>query len=111
MWKWANGEFGDEVIELHYGKHHDRYVASFELNNELDNANSIIKYFCLLIENFEPKGKKIWDEAHNKVFDIGYQTDLNPRYYQSNIEFDTIQAVSRLQASLTITIYPPEKKS
>ena len=101
-------EFGEEVIELHHGKHHNGYFASFELNNELDNANSIISYFCVLIKNFDPIAKKLWDSAHSKVFDIGYQSNVSPQNYYSYIHWDTIQNLSSLGASLAITIYSPE---
>ena len=103
-------EFGDETIELYCGKHHNHYLATFELNSELLDPDSIIAYFCTLIENFAPKTKELWNNAFSKVFDLGYESGLKPLSYCSNISWENIQRMSKLGASLRITIYPVSER-
>lgn len=99
---------GDKVMNLYCGKAQDHYLATFELSDvSAADPDSIISNFCLLIENLEDEGKKLWDSAFAKVFDIGYEAGLQPSSYSSEISPGTIKKISMLGASIRVTIYPP----
>ncbi|BAZ06510.1 hypothetical protein [Calothrix sp. NIES-3974] len=98
---------GDKVMNLYCGKAQDHYLATFELSDvSAADPDSIISNFCLLIENLEGEGKKLWDSAFAKVFDIGYEAGLQPSSYSSEISPGTIKKISMLGASIRVTIYP-----
>ena len=102
-------DFGENVFNLYYGKIQDRYLASFELHDVTD-VDSTISSFCTLIKAMDNESKELWDTAYSKVFDVGYESGLEPNNYSSEIQADTIDQVAKLGASLKITIYPPLPK-
>ncbi|MCG8367969.1 MAG: hypothetical protein MJA27_32130 [Pseudanabaenales cyanobacterium] len=67
-------DFGDNVLNLYCGEAHGHHLATFELADRNADADSIISHFCLLIESFDQKAKKLWDNAFTRVFDIGYES-------------------------------------
>ena len=99
-------DFGDDVINLHAGRVHDHYLATFEAPETAD-ANELIFYFCHLLESLGSEARRIWDEASLKVFDIGYEAGLGPTSYQSTLRPETIAAVARVGAAIRVTVYPP----
>jgi hypothetical protein len=105
-------EFGDRVRLLYCGNAQKHYLATFEASYEGPEveADATIAHFCLLISCFEPPAKALWDGAFTKVFDIGYQSGLEPSSYTSEIRMETIEQVAALGASIRITIYPADKR-
>lgn len=100
-------DFGDDALNLYCGDHHTHYLARFEAPCDAD-ADTIIAYFCNLVEALDDESKKLWDTAFVKVFDIGYESGLGQNSYTSEIRAETIQEVAALGASLRVTIYPPD---
>ncbi len=101
-------EFGDNADNLYCGKAQGHYLATFEARYTAD-ADSIVSYFCLLVNGFDKEAKELWDSAFAKVFNIGYESGLEPRSYSSEIRAETIEQVAALGASLRVTIYPPHQ--
>ena len=99
--------FGEDAFNLYCGQVHNHYLATFEASNLEADADSIIAYFCSLIQAFDKETKGYWNAAFTKVFDIGYESGLEPRSYSSEIRVETIKQVADLGASLRVTIYPP----
>jgi hypothetical protein len=102
-------DFGDNALSLYFGEVQEHYLATFEANDSGSSADadSIIAYFCMLVRSFKPEAKQLWESAFSKIFDIGYESGLEPRSYSSLIRADTIAQVADLGASLRVTIYPP----
>ncbi len=104
--------FGDNVVNLYCGEAHSHQLATFEIEGALvGDPDSLISYFCMLIEAFDKKEKALWNKAFRKVFNIGYGSGLEPRSYESNLRAETIAQVAKIGASIQITIYPPYPKN
>ena len=99
-------DLGDDVINLHSGRVHDHYLATFEVAFSGD-ANELIQSFCNLIENLAAEARDCWNEASLKVFDIGYEAGLGPKSYESTLRPETVAAVAAVGAAIRVTIYPP----
>ena len=100
-------DFGDNVLILYCGEAHGHYRATFELANRDADADSIISHFCLLIESLGKEAKTLWGKAFIRVFDVGYESGLEPRSYSSEIRAETVERVAAIGASIRVTIYPP----
>ena len=106
--QWLVEEFGEDVVNLHCGGARGHFLATFEAGALHGDPNTLIGYFCNLVENLSADGRRGWDEAFLKVFDIGYDSGTEPKSYQSELRPETIAAVARIGASLRITIYPAD---
>ena len=102
--------FGDDVFNLYCGQVDEEYIATFEVSNIGNDADSIISDFCTLVKALDKQAKELWDTAFMKVFDVGYESGLEPISYSSEIRAETIDQVAALGASLRVTIYPPHHK-
>jgi hypothetical protein len=99
-------DLGEDVVNLHAGRVHDHFLATFEASISGD-ANQLIEYLCHSIENLGPEARRSWDEASLKVFDVGYEAGVAPKSYESTLRPETIAAVARVGAAIRITVYPP----
>jgi hypothetical protein len=103
-------DLGEDVVNLHAGRVHDHYLATFEAIVSGD-ADHRISYLCGLVDQLAPEARRNWDQASSKVFDIGYEAGISPKSYESNLRPETIAAVARVGAAIRVTVYPPSKAS
>lgn len=68
-------------------------------------AGEITLELCFLVESLSSESKLIWDKAHSKKFDIGFESG-NVGGLETEISAETIERIAKLQASLLVTIYP-----
>jgi hypothetical protein len=101
-------DLGEDVVNLHAGRVHDHYLATFEATVSGD-ADHRISYLCRLVDQLDPEARRIWDQASSKVFDIGYEAGAGPKSYESNLRPETIADVARVGAAIRVTVYPPSK--
>lgn len=99
-------ELGTNIFVLHRGQQENYYFACLEIDRDAPNADMTINIFCDLIENFSEETSKIWNSCYYKVFDLGYESGIQPNYFTSNISSTTIKRIASIGASLNITIYP-----
>jgi hypothetical protein len=100
---------GEDVMNLHAGKVHDHYLATFEATVAGD-ANQLVGYLCGLVDALGPDARRSWDEASSKVFDMGYEAGVGPKSYESNLRPETVAAIARVGAAIRVTVYPPSKE-
>ena len=98
-------ELKQNVCILHHEKQQDYHFARLEIDRDVANADKTINYFCDLIENFSEEARKIWDSCCTRIFDIGYESGMNPNYFTSKINALTIKRIANIDASINITIY------
>jgi hypothetical protein len=101
--------FGEDVAVLGCGKWGPHYQAAFEASGLNGDADSIIKYFCLLIEALAEEERSLWSRAFLREFNIGYESGLEPRSYESTLRSETVSLIHAIGASIKITIYPPDE--
>ena len=99
-------ELGEDVVNFHCGQVHGHFLATFEATVAHGDPNSLIGYFCTLVENLPADARRVWDEAFSKVFDVGYEGGSGPKSYQSELRPETIAAVARIGGGLRVTVYP-----
>jgi hypothetical protein len=104
--RWLVEEFGGDVRNLYCGSAHGHFLATFETDAIAGDPDTLIGFFCNLVENLPQEGRRAWDEALLRIFNIGYDAGYEPRAYQSDLRPDTVAAISRIGASVRITIYP-----
>jgi hypothetical protein len=73
------------------------------------SQDSIINAFCSLIEGLSAKGRQVWDEAHRKEFDSGYEARLSSeRANRLTIRPGTLRRVAKFGAGVAVTFYRVE---
>jgi hypothetical protein len=80
-----------------------------------NSADRTINAICRVVESLGEKGRVAWDRCRSRVFNIGYESGDRPSAYESALKTATIERVSRLKGSITVTIYrtdetPPNKR-
>ena len=105
---WLADEFGEDAVNLYCGSAHGHFLATFETDKPREDADAAIAYFCNLVDNLSEEGRRGWDSAFLKIFDIGYDGGDAPPAFQSDLRPETLAAASRIGASLRITIYPAD---
>jgi len=100
--------FGEDVSVLGCGKWGEHYHAAFETAGGIGDPDSLISFFCTLIEAFDTNERNLWENAFRREFNIGYTSGLEPRSFESDIRAATIARVCKVGASIKITIYPPD---
>ena len=99
-----------EVRRLYCGETKGGYVATFECDKLGESEpNSLIKEFCDALTQLDERALKLWEGAHRKTFDIGYEANNESDSYRSEIRSDAVQAVADAGATIMLTIYPKHK--
>ena len=98
--------FGDDVDVLGCSPVGSHYQAAFESpGTPTGDPDSLIRYFCDLISNLAGTGKKAWETAYSRVFNIGFESGSEPKHIESELSPDTIAKIPSVGASIKITIY------
>lgn len=104
-------EFGEDAFNLYNGEGRGHYLATFESNQNSGSPDSVIQFFCCLVEAFEPEERKIWDRCYSRTFDIGYEGGIHQQSYTDEIRPETLSMVAAINASIRITVYPMASES
>lgn len=104
-------ELGEKILVLFEGKANEKFCLYFETPGTVsvqtrNQPDSTIIDLCSLIEGLSPEGRRLWNSATRREFDIGYEERLSTDHHnQFMIKPDTIQRISGLNASLSVTLY------
>lgn len=102
--------FGNAVCVLHVGREGKIFAAHFELADSFQkDANELMQGFVDLVGGLSPNGRKLWNGARCRVFNIGIQSALKPHCHELQLSAQTLAAVARVRASITITTYAPAR--
>jgi len=104
-------EFGDDVLVQHHGEIRGYQHASFSSSGGSTDANATINYFCDLVESLPGEARRVWDGCFSRIFDVGYECGTSAETFRSEIRASTIARVSKVGASVVITIYPESEQS
>ena len=63
---------------------------------------------CRLVERLSPKGRKIWDAAKDRSFDIGIEAVDEHQAARFSVPANLLQRIADLGGTLTVTVYAPE---
>jgi hypothetical protein len=87
--------------------------ACFELNSAVrpTDPEPLVLEFVRLVRALSAPGRSAWDRASKRVFDVGFQSTLQPFQETHRFASETLRAVAEIGAELAVTIYAPETAS
>jgi len=99
-------ELGKRVTVMFSGRMNGRYCLFVESAGSERHQDATIKALCALIEGLSPSSRQLWDAAHRKEFDLGYESRFSSqRANRFRILPDTLRRVAELRASVAVTLY------
>jgi hypothetical protein len=103
-------EFGKRVSVMFSGRVEGRHCLFVEIADTDRSLDGIIRAFCALIEGLSLESKRVWEAAHRKEFDIGYEARLSSqRANHFKVHPSTVRRMAKVGASLAVTFYREEK--
>ena len=105
-------ELGDRVCVMFSGRMRDRHCLYLETGGAQKSQDATINALCALIEGLSTAGKRAWDAAEKREFDIGYEMRLSShRAHRLRIRPNTLRRVGMLRASVAVTLYRQESRT
>ena len=99
-------EFGERVMVMYSGRMNGQHCLFVEISGDYKSLESIVNAFCALIEGLSADSKGVWDMAHRKEFDIGFEARLSSQHANRfKIRPSTLRRVAKLGAGLAVTLY------
>lgn len=102
-------EWGDLFFELCCEKVDDGYFARFEIHPfgiVSPTASELIEAFCQSVTQLDDCNRDLWDRAHARVIDLGYEGANNYRALHDLIPHTALQKMMELKINLALTFYP-----
>jgi hypothetical protein len=100
--------FGKKVSVLYVGGDRRRYEAHLELASFTRTADSVIRRFAKLVEGLPKPARRMWDQAHSRIFNIGIQSGFEPHSCEFLVSDAAVDAVARVRGSIIVTVYAAE---
>ena len=72
------------------------------------NPDAAVQDLCKAIERLPASGRKIWNRASRKTFDIGYELASECRSVQVTLKPETIRRIVTVGATIAFTCYRRE---
>ena len=102
-------EFGDQVIVTFSGRMNGRHCLYMESADAGRSQDAVLNALCSLVEGLSESGRRLWDAADKREFDLGYETRLSfERANRFKIRPGTLRRVTGLGATVAVTIYPED---
>jgi hypothetical protein len=97
--------FGRRVTILFVGKEGRRHSAHLELSTASNDADWLLRRFVGLVERLPVRGRRVWDQARRREFNVGIQAASKPSSFGLALEPATLAAVARINARIGLTVY------
>jgi hypothetical protein len=85
-----------------------KYVLSLEGNWSSITPDQTLRRLTRAVASLSGEPRRLWERASKRCFNIGFDCG-DQRLPPFHIQSTTIEAVSKLDASVEITLYPVEK--
>jgi hypothetical protein len=103
-------EFGNKVLVMFSGRIKGRHCLFVEIAGTHQSPDATIHALCGLVEGLSAVGKRAWDAAQRKEFDVGYEArHSSQRTNHFKIRQSTLRRVAKLGAGLAVTFYREER--
>lgn len=99
---------GPSIVELFVGHDGRRHAAHLEWARSSAKPDAIIQRFVHAVERLPRPARRLWNDAHQREFNIGIQAAMQPHGYELRLDPATVQAAARVGASIGVTVYAPE---
>ena len=105
-------EFGDRVSVMFSGRMKGRHCLYVEAAGADSSQDVTLNALCALVEGLTASGRRVWDAADKREFDLGYETRLSS---ESANRFRicpvTLRRVAGLGATVAVTIYREDSRT
>jgi len=81
------------------------FVVLEVLTLDPKTIDATIREFFEAFRALPPGARKIWDQCHSRVFNIGIQAGRQPYSSEFSISPKSVSLVSSMNAEMTLTIY------
>lgn len=101
--------WGEDILMLNCHQENGQYQACFELGEETPGEHTpenVILALCHLVSGLSGEAREMFNRAHNKVLDIGFDAPAMESNFSNNISSDTLALAASLGMDLAITVYP-----
>ena len=100
------------AYHLYCGRHSSGYLLTLEKNTFLRaTLERRLVSLCRLVERLSPKGRKLWDAATVRSFDIGIEASVGNPTVQVAVPPALLQRIVALGGTVAVTVYAPETYS
>ena len=104
----VTADMASAVIVLHSGpipgtKHHLR----LETAREHHTPDLVAQALCSALEELSPTGRKQWDRARRKEFNVGCELQSGMRAVEISLTPETLKRITALGATIGFTCYLP----
>ena len=105
-------EFGDRVSVMFSGRMKGRHCLYLETAGADSSQDATLNALCALVEGLSLGGRRVWDAADKREFDLGYEARLSSeRANRFRIRPDTLRRIVGLGATLAMTIYREDSRT
>ncbi|MFZ2643274.1 MAG: hypothetical protein WA117_19940 [Verrucomicrobiia bacterium] len=99
-------EFGGRVFVLFSGRMRGRHCLYVEAAGIHYNRDANINDLCALVEGLSASGRRVWDKADKKEFDLGYEMRLSSELANRfTIRPRILRRIAVLGATVAVTVY------
>jgi len=103
-------EFGKRVVGLFSGRMNGRHWLRLETAKLTKTLETTVSELCALVEKLSPQGRKLWDRARTKEFNIGLETRFSSHHANRfAMRPSTLRRITKLGANVAVTLYKEEK--
>lgn len=103
---------GSEVVSVDYRESARGFAAAFEHAGRGVSTDPGIQiaYFCDRILDFGDDAGSVWNGAHRRTFNVGYEIDDSSESFRSELAPETMERIARVGASAIVSIYPGDSE-
>jgi hypothetical protein len=105
---WIAEAMGKRVTVLYSGPFGARrYFLALETSHSHKSADATIHDLCAIVESLPSTARRLWNTSRRQ-FDVGYELRVRERFSQFSLRPNTLERISKLGATLTVTYYRGE---
>ena len=100
--------FGRRVSPHYVGREGRRYGAHLALAAYPERADRAILAFVSLVRRLPASGRRVWDAALTRDFNIGLDAGFRPQSYELALDPKVVEAVADVRGRIIFTVYAAE---
>jgi hypothetical protein len=99
-------EMGKAVLVLYSGPSKGkRHLLCLESSRWPNTPDAVAQALCSAVERLSADGRRKWDRATRKEFDVGYDLPTGIRAVHTTLKPETLQRIVALGATVAFTCY------
>ena len=83
-----------------------RISSCLEGSRDRNTADAAARVLCLVVERLSVRGRKLWNRAKRKTFDVGYELPPGARNVRIVLQRGTLKRIVALGATVAFYLLP-----